>query len=352
MTDSQPTPNSAASNAPWQSPWAYGSALLRHPRLVVVFPLAVGFVAALWSVTRPREYVASAGFVPQDPAAIQSSLGAIASQFGFASPSASTSSPLFYADLLQSREVMASVLNSSYRTTGSPAFAGNLLRYFKIAPDTGERSVGDGLRELHRVTGVRTDRTTGVVRFSVTLENPILAAQVTRRYLELVNEYNLQRRQSQARAEREFVQSRLDVARAELREAEESVSAFYRRNRRFSDSPELVAEEQRLQRLVGQRQAFYSTLAQSFETAKIEEVRNTPVITLIERPEGFVEPKPRGTVRKAFVGTFVGFFLVAAWILVRDYLNAVARRGSADFREFSSLLASLRARLRRGSRAT
>ena len=51
----------------WQdkpvSVWSYASVVLRWGRLVIVLPLAGGFIAGAVSLSTPREYRASASFI-------------------------------------------------------------------------------------------------------------------------------------------------------------------------------------------------------------------------------------------------------------------------------------------------
>ena len=132
------------------------------------------------------------------------------------------------------------------------------------------REATRGLRRLHKIVEVNVSTKTGVVEFAVTTESPALSLRVAQRMLELVNDYNLRRRQSQARQEREFLEGRLTEVRRELSQAEDSLARFSRRNRRLADSPELQVEQERLQRQVTLRQQIYLTLAQNYEAAKLD----------------------------------------------------------------------------------
>src|SRR5207245_1573905 len=160
---------------------------------------------------------------------------------------------------------------------------------------------------------------TGVVRLEVHTRDEALSAEMANRFIQLVNDYNLKRRQSQAGAERQFIEGRLAQAAGELSSAEESLAVFYRHNRRFQDSPDLAAREAQLQRRVTLRQQLYITLSQNYEAARIDEVRNTPVITIVESPVGLVAPRPRQTVAKVFVMTFLGFVVTAFAAYLHDY---------------------------------
>src|SRR2546422_7881000 len=59
---------------------------------------------------------------------------------------------------------------------------------------------------------------TTLFRSQVRTDIPMLSVRVVGRLLELVNEFDLHRRQTQARAEREFVEGRLALADSALRD--------------------------------------------------------------------------------------------------------------------------------------
>ena len=99
---------------------------------------------------------------------------------------------------------------------------------------------------------------------------------MNRRLLELVTEFNQERRQSQAAAERRFVEARREEAKGELEEAERNLQRFLEQNRSYESSPQLVFEAQRLQRSVDINQQLYTSLAQSYEQARIAETVTHP----------------------------------------------------------------------------
>ena len=136
---------------------------------------------------------------------------------------------------------------------------------------------------------------TGVVELEVTAGNPGLAQEINQRLIDLVNEFNLRTRQSQAANERAFTERRLEEVRQELRATEDGLQSFLQRNRDYTNSPALTFQVERLQREVSMRQEVFTTLAQEFQQAKIEEVRDTPVITVVEAPSLRSVPIPGGS---------------------------------------------------------
>jgi len=137
----------------------------------------------------------------------------------------------------------------------------------------------------------------------------------------LVQDFNRERRAGQARAEREFAASRLTDAERELRAAEDAVRSFQSRNRDFRSSPFLQLDLERLQREVTRRQMVYNGLSQSFEQARLEEVRNTPVIAMVELPELPARPRPRGALLSALVAFLAVVAVLFAWYFVREVVR-------------------------------
>jgi uncharacterized protein involved in exopolysaccharide biosynthesis len=173
--------------------------------------------------------------------------------------------------------------------------------------------------------GTRVDIQTGVVRLSVTSRYAGLAAAVSNQLVVYLSDFNTHTRQSQARERRLFVQQRIAEAEAELRAVEGTLRAFYERNRTWQQSPQLLFEEGRLRRQVEIRQEVYLTLTREFETARIEEVNDTPVITVIDTAVAPQRPsRPRRAVMGA-LGLLLGMIAAVFAALWTEYVNRAGR---------------------------
>lgn len=346
-----PTDRRPASVFPARTFWGYLNVLLRHRYLIIALPLLLAALTAGLTLRSARNYIATAAFMPQGPQSQESGLGMLASQFGIQVGGRSgTTSPQFYSDLLTSKEVLRDIVLTEYKAGGAKPLDGNLIKYYSISEPDRETGAALAAEYLKGSVGTGTDRATGVVRLRVQTRNPDLSVQIANRFLQLVNDYNLRRRQSQAQMERRFVEGRLATVESNLREAETALGEFYRRNRTFQGSPELVAEEARLQRRVSLQQQLIGSLSQSREAAEIEEVRNTPVITVIERPETFVEPAARGTIRKTFLALIMGFGIAVVLAFAREALSRSTPSNTSEYEEFQALRREILGMFRRPAR--
>jgi uncharacterized protein involved in exopolysaccharide biosynthesis len=69
------------------------------------------------------------------------------------------------------------------------------------------------------------------------------------------------------------------------------------------------------------RQEVYTTLMQAQESAKLEVVRDTPVITIVEDVQMPIRPDSRGALLKTIVAFLFGCLLGAFVIAIRDALQ-------------------------------
>ncbi len=206
---------------------------------------------------------------------------------------------------------------------GGKPFTGTLVEYYRAkGKTTADKEVGSMRKFAKSTLKVVVDRPTGVVRLTVRTKNRVLSALIARQLLALVNDFNLRRRQTAAGAEREFDLKRTHAAADSLRAAEAVLADFRATNIDFSRSPRLATREAELQRRVSLAQQIYTTIAQRYELANIEAVRNTPVVTVIDAPEGLVEARPRYTSRIAFVALVFGVLLAVAIALNGERLAA------------------------------
>ena len=303
----------------------YIDALLKHRRLVIGVPILITALAIAFVIPRPRFFEAHAAFIASEPQSMSgslASLGSIASQLGVPGLSAiagntATGSAQFYGDLLTSNALAHDIITTTFDASnpgdyGGKPFKGTLVDYYDIDAKTlADKEVGVMRLFAKGMLTVTVDRPTGVVRFTVRTKNRQLSGLIARRLLDLINDFNLRRRQTQAGAEREFDLKRTAAALDSLRSAEASLAEFRTTNIDFSRSPRLATREAELQRRVTLAQQTYSTIAQRYEIANIEAVRNTPVVTVIDSPEGLVESRPRHTVA-IVLGAFALGCIIAA----------------------------------------
>jgi uncharacterized protein involved in exopolysaccharide biosynthesis len=298
--------------------------LLRHPRLLLLLPVVGAVAAGISALIRGPEFTARAELKPGTADNRLANLVGLAVQFGVSAGAfGGTEGVEYYAAVLRSNEILGEVVRSHFQfsqrllgeDTGDSA-QGTLIDIWQVKGPTGTVREAKAMRRLRASIAARSNLTAGLLTLEVTAPWPELAVKVNRRFLEVLEAFNLQTRQSQARAQRRFVEQRLDQMRSELAAAEDALVAFEERNR-VLQAPGLTLERQRLQRRIDVSQQVYLTLAQAYEQARIDEVRDTPVITVVDAPENTVE-RSGGLTLFVLLGGFVGGLVGLGLILLRE----------------------------------
>lgn len=310
--------------------------MLRNRWIIAGTAVLFAVAAVTTALLKDRTYTSSTVFMAQFDGG-GSSMSGLAAQFGIRlAADRPGQSPAFYADLLRSRSILAAAVTSSYAPSGGGEGT-DLLDHLDVTGPTEAVRLEKGIRALSQTLGIRTNWETGVVTFSVTTERPWLSEQVARRLLELVNEFDLTTRTSQAAAESEFVRLALEERSAELRAAEDDLERFLAENRLFTGSPALMFEHERRQREVALRHGVVLSLAQALEQARIDEVRNIPVITVVEPPVAPSLPDPRGIRMKAILALLLGAAAGLFIAFLREYFRRSAVHEPEHVREFAGL---------------
>lgn len=312
--------------------------VLDHRSLVAACALGLFLLVVVVTLLLPRTYTVASSFTPQSER-MPSNLAGIAAQFGVALPAADAgANPDFYVELLESRRILSETLKGTYTfPTDTGEVTGTLVDILEIEGETEGERLDMGLRKLRGMLEAELDRPSGVVTFEVETENPDLSAQVAQRLLDLLNRFNLETRQSQAAAERRFTEVRLAEAKEELLEVENRLQSFMENNRDLGTSPLLRFREERLQREVDVRQAVVNALAQNYEQARIDEVRDIPVITVVEAPEPPALPDRRMLLLRGVLALVAGALLGSLLAFFMTFVRATRTDPADELDEFRRL---------------
>ena len=327
--------------------FALGSTLLRDRWRIIRWMFLGAVVAALSVISKPALYSASASFVPLGNDASSSGIMGLASRLGMALPASGTPllSPAFYTDLLRSSVLLQEIARDTFvvKEMGGQHIA--FVDLFEIEGATPVHREEAGVAQLMDIVAASVVNPMGIVKFSVATEWPSVSLAIVTALVDEVHEFNRRTQQEQAAAERRFVEQRLAVASAALREAEDRLERFLVANRQFASSPELTFQHDRLQRDVALQQQVFTSLTQSYEDVRIREVRDTPVITLIEPPSVPTSPEPRGRVRRVQLGLLLGGFVGVVVALASGMMDRRRKEGDTEVEEFMSALGEVKAEI-------
>lgn len=353
MTETSPRPVEIFQDDSDFSLLFFGSVLLRWRRWIAALALVGGLFGIASGLIRSRLYVSTATFIPQGSESGGSSeLAIAASQLGIRVPSSgSVWGPAVYVQLFRTRALLDPVALDTI------AVAEEGGRRRSVADLLGVREPNSALRANMAVTALRgaieavplTDL--NAVKMSVISRWPSVSLALAEKLVSSVNQFNLETRKSQATAERKFVEMRAAEAERALRDAEDRLQAFLQGNRVYSNASELSFEHNRLEREVTLRQQVYSSLLVNREEARIREIRDIPVITVLDAPRLPLVGESRKTGQRAILGALAGAMLGVLVALLANGIRSARQAPSEAAREFFETLHEATPRLfRRGGR--
>ena len=319
---------------------ALANVVVRRRRLITTLGLLGAALGLTLGLTSTRVYQSNATFIAQGPDANASSgLAFAASQFGVRIPTTSGAwGPPIYVELLQSRALLEPIALDTFIVAEKRGARAPVMELLGVKEANPAKRVEGAVLALKDMVIASEDRKLGAVTLSVRTAWPSVSLEIAERLVRGVNRFNLESRKSQAAAERQFAETQAGAAAAALRAAEDRLQSFLQRNRITSGSQQLSFELDRLRREVALRQQVYTSLVQGREEAKLREVRDTPVITILETPQLPVVGESRKSVLKAFLGGLAGVIFGVLIAFVARALAEAQRAPNGDVREFFQLL--------------
>ncbi len=293
-----------------------------HARLLTLSALGGALALGVLRLPATLRYRSEAVFTPQAVSA--SALRGLAAQFGLDAGAAANESPFFYADLILTDAVFERVATMPVHAGSGSTEMRPLVEYYGFGKRDDHAAIEKAIEKLRRRVGASADRRTGMVRVSVEDASAEVAQDIGRLLLTEVDKFNSEGRRTRAREERRFIAGRLDTARVALLGAEVARREFQSANRNYRGSPSLSLENERLESMVSRQQQLVTNLDQAFEQARLEEVRDTPVITVLQSPRRSNKRAWGGFLFRVLAGAVLGVFAAGGLVLTRRFLDDVA----------------------------
>jgi uncharacterized protein involved in exopolysaccharide biosynthesis len=318
------------------------TAIAERWRMLLILGLSGAIIAALWSLFAVPRFRATLKFALEvqniNPSISQ--LSALAGQFGVNGPQG-TRSLQFYADVLTSESLLRRIAEDSF--PGSDGTPQRLVDILRISGDSPRERLANAVSRLQRgAVNTSTNDRTGTVKVDVLLPDPQLASAVAEKLFDELQVFNGQSMRSSATERRRFAEREATRARTELDSAETVMRAFLDANRGdLGNSPRLTFQRARIQRRLDLLSDQFRRLEGEREQARIDAVRDTPVLTMVEAPVPPIYRDSPRRVRMTLTGGIIGGLVALAIIA----LEASGRSAMAlDAAGFQRLRAALRRR--------
>lgn len=235
----------------------------------------------------PKRYQSTLKVLPNQNENNISSLNFLAQDFGL-SGSSPSNFPL--SEIALSNSVLDKIYYSNFETSsGSITNLENILNqsFFSFSNQQKNESLQKYLtiEKFKERLNVSYDRRTNITTLSVQLEDPFISKQVLDLFYNELSSFINNSINNAASYKKNFIEKRISVVQNELLSAESSLEEFLNINRFFQDSPLLLKKYNELKREVSVKEGAYLILKQELEVAKIDEIKNTLKIFIIESPQ-------------------------------------------------------------------
>lgn len=301
--------------ARWKLLWINGS-------------IAIVTVLILLFLVKPY-YDTSVTILPDYGTNVSSLLSQFSGLASLAGVNVGQSNPTqIYQDLITSEAVLTPVIYAKYKTEEFPDSV-NLIQYDEIKPDESlpkdlqKRRMF--LKEFRRISkSVITtdlDRITQILTITVRMPEGQLSADVANNIANSLDKYIQTQIRTSAKDQRKYIDKRMAQVKDSLTEAENNLKEFNEKNKVIAQSPSLTLEQARLQRNIDILNSIYMQLAQQSELAKIQEVKDTPVINIEEPAKNpVIKTGPPRIFILIFIIILVGI-LTALYFMFQDELR-------------------------------
>lgn len=281
---------------------------------IVTGSAAVG--AVIVSLLLPESFRSTATLLPETEKSKLAALGGLSDLAALAGVNVGGEGSLakLYPTIIRSEAVLKHVIYAEYQTNKLKQSA-NLVTFWDITGETPAEQFESALKRLRDQLEISLDNKTGVVSVSIETEEPQLSADIVNRLLRELDDFIRTKRATSASEQRKWIEARVEEVKKDLERSENSLKEFREKNRRVGDSPQLLLQQERLIREMQINSALYTELKKQYEVVKIEEVKNIPIISVMDPGRAAVrKTSPRRGVivltTLLFAGIGVGIFVV------------------------------------------
>ena len=295
------------------------SPLWSNRKLIIIVSLVVGVVTLGINFLLPLYYKSTATLLPETEKSKLGSLSQFAGLAQLAGVSVGGGGDIarLYPTIVSSETVLRNVIGEKYRSDRFKEPV-NLIQYYELDEDTPEKNMAKALEKLRNALVTTFDAKTSIVTISLVMREPQLAADVLNGVIAELDMFMRQKRITSASEQAKWIDDRLGDVQQELRSAEEALKNFRERNRRVSDSPQLLLEQERLGREVQVKSTIFIELKKQYELARIDEIKNISIVSVLDpaRPPVRKDSPKRAT--NAAIMFLVSLFGTSGYFVLRS----------------------------------
>ena len=324
------------------SPFEFLLILARQLKIIIITPT----IYCTWTIiqvmffTEPF-YTSTAKIMSSSGGGGISRAAGLAAQFGIALPTGQTEPNWVYPDIIRSRTLARAMLKRKFDTAkfGPQKPLLQILTYGNGKPEFGMDTLEIlAIETFIDMIDISEDAKTRIYTLTLSSSEPQFASDIILALIEELDTHQKEYNKAITNKARQFIEERIIDVGKELRAAEETLKDFTVSNRRIENSPLLLLEHQRLAREVSIPAGVITMLKQQLETAKIEEVKESDYVIILDPPEA---PLERSGPNKRKMVIFAGFLGIGLGIVIgflKEYIEVSKNKNQEKFIQFKNLI--------------
>ena len=299
----------------------------RDFKIIVFVPTVFCIITIIYALyfTTPV-FKSTSKFMSSSGTSGVSQASGLAAQFGIELPLDQSQQKWVYPEIIKSRSLARSMLKRRFDTNkfGPQKQLLQIFTYGNGNPQSSQDILEiKAVDRLLEMISVSENIKTGIITLSIFSSESQLAAEINQALIEELDSY--QRRYNKAKTinTKHFIEGRIQDTEKELVAAEENLKIFRDRNRRIENSPALQLEQQRLGREVSVLTGVFTTLKQQLETTKIEEVKESDYVIVVDPPEIPLSRSKPNKKNMVVLSGFLGLGLGFLFSLLREFFSRI-----------------------------
>ena len=309
--------------------------LARHIKIILLTPTItciITIVHVIW-YSNPI-YESHAKIMASSSRSTNNQMTGLAAQFGIDFSLGQGETQWVYPQIVKSRTLAKAMLKRKFDTEkfGKEKSLLQILTYGKQQPSIGlDTLLTIGIQSF--IGMVKLEKDGSFYDLTISAGEAKFARDLTLALIEELERHQREYNKKKTGKARQFIEERLKETRRSLEMAEENLKDFMVANRRIDNSPLLLLEQQRLSREVTMLAGVYTTLKQQLETTKIEEVKESEYVIVLDLPEIPIRRSKPNKSLMVILSGFLGIGLGVTIGIFREYNNNLTDIEKKTFKE-------------------
>jgi uncharacterized protein involved in exopolysaccharide biosynthesis len=316
--------------------------LARQIKVIIITPMILCTLMIIYVLffTMPV-YTSTSKIMSSSSGGGMSQAAGLAAQFGIAMSTGQSEPKWVYPEIIKSRTLARVMLKRKFDTNkfGPQKNLLQILTYGNEAPEIGmDKLEIVAVNNFLGMIDISEDISTAILTLKINASEPIFAAEVNGALIEELDTHQRNYNKAKTSDTKQFIEERILNTEKELMAAEENLKVFMDRNRRIQNSPALQLEQQRFGREVTVLTGVFTTLKQQLETTKIEEVKESDYVVVLDLPEAPLKISKPNKRRMVILAGILGIGLGVVFAYVREFFANSEKEVKDKITEAKSLI--------------